>query len=81
LYTQKPDKLVRGDILIKEGSHVVVVTQTENAPKTAVKSVNEIAREVIAGKWGNGADRQKRLIDAGYDYDAVRKAVNNLMKK
>lgn len=81
LYTQKPDKLIRGDILIKEGSHVVVVTQTENEPKTAVKSVNEIAREVIAGKWGNGADRQKRLIDAGYDYDAVRKAVNNLMKK
>lgn len=81
LYTQKPDKLLRGDILIKEGSHVVVVTQAENAPKTAVKSVNEIAREVIAGKWGNGADRQKRLIDAGYDYDAVRKAVNNLMKK
>lgn len=81
LYTQKPDKLVRGDILIKEGSHVVVVVQAENAPKTAVKSVNEVAREVIAGKWGNGADRQKRLIDAGYDYDAVRKAVNNLMKK
>ena len=80
-YTQKPDKLVRGDILIKEGSHVVVVTQTENAPKTALKSVNEVAREVIAGKWGNGADRQKRLIDAGYDYDAVRKEVNNLMKK
>ena len=81
LYTQKPDKLVRGDILIKEGSHVVVVTQAENEPKTAVKSVNEVAREVIAGKWGNGADRQKRLIDAGYDYDAVRKAVNILMKK
>ena len=81
LYTQKPDKLVRGDILIKEGSHVVVVVQTENAPKTAVKSVNEVAQEVIAGKWGNGADRQKRLTDAGYDYDAVRKTVNILMKK
>lgn len=81
LYTQKPDKLLRGDILIKEGSHVVVVVQAESAPKTALKSVNEIAKEVIAGKWGNGADRQKRLIDAGYDYDAVRKAVNNLMKK
>ena len=81
LYTQKPDKLVRGDILIKEGSHVVVVVQTENAPKTAVKSVNEVAQEVIAGKWGNGADRQKRLTDAGYDYGAVRKTVNILMKK
>lgn len=86
VYTSAPyltttEKLLRGDILIKEGSHVVVVTQTENAPKTALKSVNEIAKEVIAGKWGNGADRQKRLIDAGYDYDAVRKEVNKLMKK
>ena len=29
LYTQKPDKLVRGDILIKEGSHVVVVVKVD----------------------------------------------------
>lgn len=80
-YLTTTEKLLRGDILIKEGSHVVVVTQTENAPKTALKSVNEIAKEVIAGKWGNGADRQKRLTDAGYDYGAVRKTVNILMKK
>ena len=42
------------------------------------KSVEEIAREVIAGKWGVGEDRKKRLADAGYDYTAVQNAVNAL---
>lgn len=44
------------------------------------KSVDEIAREVIQGKWGNGADRKNRLTSAGYDYTAVQKRVNELMK-
>lgn len=44
------------------------------------KSVDVIAREVIQGKWGNGADRKKRLTDAGYDYAEVQKKVNQLLK-
>ena len=44
------------------------------------KTVEQIAREVIAGKWGNGTDRKNRLTAAGYDYDAVQKAVNNLLR-
>ena len=44
------------------------------------KSVDEIAREVIQGKCGNGTDRKKRLTNAGYDYNAVQKRVNELMK-
>lgn len=44
-----------------------------SAPK---KSVDEIAKEVIAGKWGNGEDRKNRLMTAGYDYNAVQRAVN-----
>lgn len=47
------------------------------APK---KSVTEIAKEVIAGKWGNGDDRKKKLTAAGYDYSAVQKKVNELLK-
>lgn len=46
----------------------------------AMKSVDEIAREVIQGKWGNGADRKNRLTNAGYDYNAVQKRVNELVK-
>ena len=43
------------------------------------KSNTEIAKEVIQGKWGNGAERKKRLKDAGYDYAAVQKEVERLL--
>ena len=46
----------------------------------AKKSIDEIAREVIQGKWGNGIERRNRLTNAGYDYNAVQKRVNELMK-
>ena len=36
------------------------------------KSVSQLADEVIAGKWGNGDTRRKRLEAAGYDYGAVQ---------
>ncbi len=44
------------------------------------KTITEIAKEVIDGKWGNGADRKRRLTEAGYDYDAVQAEVNRLLK-
>lgn len=43
------------------------------------KSVDEVAREVIRGEWGNGSDRRQRLEAAGYDYDAVQDRVNELL--
>ena len=43
---------------------------------TSKKSNEEIANEVIAGKWGNGNDRKNRLNAAGYDYNAVQNIVN-----
>ena len=45
----------------------------------AKKSIDEVAREVIAGKWGNGADRKNRLTAAGYDYEAVQNRVNEIL--
>ncbi len=42
------------------------------------KSVNELAQEVLAGKWGTGSDRKNRLQSAGYDYNAVQDRVNEL---
>jgi lysozyme len=48
--------------------------------KPVKKSVNTIAREVLAGKWGNGTDRKNRLTKAGYDYNKVQAAVNKLVK-
>lgn len=46
------------------------------APAPAKKSNEQIADEVIAGQWGNGADRRGRLAIAGYDPDAVQAIVN-----
>ena len=50
------------------------------ATTTAKKSIDEIAKEVINGKWGNGAERKQKLTAAGYDYSAVQKRVNELCK-
>lgn len=36
----------------------------------------ELVNEVIRGEWGNGAEREKRLKEAGYDYSAVQREVN-----
>ena len=44
------------------------------------KTVTELAKEVIAGKWGNGQDRKNRLTAAGYDYTVVQNKVNELLK-
>lgn len=45
-------------------------------PAPSRKSVGELATEVIAGKWGTGTDRVRRLQDAGYDYKQVQDEVN-----
>ena len=45
------------------------------------KTVTELAKEVIQGKWGNNPQRKKALIAAGYDYDAIQKKVDQLMKR
>ena len=48
---------------------------------TTKKSVTTIAREVLAGKWGNGTERKTRLEKAGYNYAEVQAKVNELAKK
>ena len=45
---------------------------------TPKKSVNEVAKEVLAGKWGDGNDRRQRLTKAGYDYKEVQAEVKRL---
>lgn len=52
---------------------------TKPQTKPASKTTAQLAEEVIAGQWGNGEDRKKRLTAAGYDYNAVQNAVNQKM--
>lgn len=51
-------------------------TSTSASVKKNSKTVEELANEVIAGKWGSGDDRKSRLKNAGYDYTAVQNKVN-----
>jgi len=46
---------------------------------TKKKSNAEIAKEVIAGKWGNGDERKKKLEAAGYNYKDVQNEVNKML--
>lgn len=113
-----------GDVLLKEGSHVVmfigngqIVHASINEKGTAkggiegdqtgkeictrsyynkswnsvlrykdktitpvvMKSLEEIAKEVINGKWGSGDDRKTRLEAAGYNPTEVQAKVNTLL--
>ena len=43
------------------------------------KSIEQLAKEVIDGKWGNGEARRIKLETAGYDYYAVQTRVNEIL--
>lgn len=81
---KKGKGLRAGDILLRKG-HTAIVTAgdipLETPKKPAKKTTTQIAKEVIAGKWGNGAARKKKLKAAGYNYSAVQKEVNKLLRK
>lgn len=44
------------------------------------KTLDELAREVLAGQWGNDPDRSRRLTAAGHDAKAVQRRVNELLR-
>ena len=78
-YCASTNLLMRGDILLYEGHHVAVVVQGTVKEKTD-KSIEDLAREVIDGKWGSGSERKKRLTDCGYNYSEIQAEVNRLLK-
>ena len=56
------------------------VNKIASKSSAPIKKTNEqLAREVIAGKWGNGAERKKKLSDAGYNYSEIQRIVNKLV--
>lgn len=55
-------------------------TVPEKVSVQATKDVRTLALEVLANKWGSGAQRRKALTNAGYDYCAVQKEVNAICK-
>ena len=67
-----------GDVATKVTANLNSTTPSTTTPSTS-KTTEEVAREVITGKWGNGADRKQRLTAAGYNYSTVQAKVNELM--
>lgn len=63
------EKGFEGFITTKGGSPVYVQK----------KSITEVAKEVIQGKWGNGEARRIALEKAGYNYADVQRTVNELL--
>lgn len=57
---------------------IIKESETDTSDK---KTIDELAEEVIDGKWGDGEDRKTKLEKAGYDYDAVQDRVNEILKE
>lgn len=69
------------EVIVAKAGLSKKATETKSTTNTSTetkKTVEEIAKEVIAGKWGNGVDRASRIKAAGYDYNAVQNKVNEL---
>lgn len=91
-YLTSDKYLKRGDVLRANGHTAIVLSdgsevkkktaerKKNTASNKAKKTVAELAKEVIDGKWGNEPTRSKRLKAAGYDAKAVQKKVNSLLK-
>lgn len=81
-YLTRTDYLKRGDILIKEGLHTAMVLDNGklSAATENTKSIDEVAKEVLNGLWGNGTTRKLRLEQAGYNYNEVQAKVNEILK-
>ena len=75
--TVKPATVTTGASTIKPATVTVKPTVTVTPAK---KTVEEVAKEVIEGKYGNGEERKAALAKAGYDYAAVQARVNELLK-
>lgn len=57
---------------------IIKESETDTSDK---KTIDELAEEVIDGKWGDGEDRKTKLEKAGYNYDAVQDRVNEILSR
>ena len=76
LYNAKKCADANSGYKVFDGSGTAVYPITVSASK----SIDTVAREVIQGSWGNGAERKQRLTAAGYDYAAVQARVNEILR-
>lgn len=71
-YQKIAEEIVKG-ILNKKN----IKTEEKKKKKTII----QVAKDVIAGKYGEGEKRRAKLLADGYNPDQVQKKVNSLLKK
>ena len=76
-YNKSGGRVIAGLVKRRAKEKELFDTPTSTAVK---KSNEEIAKEVVAGKWGNGNARKTALTKAGYDYKTIQSLVNKLLK-
>lgn len=76
-YNKSGGRVIGGLVKRRSKEKELFDTPTSTAVK---KSNEEIAKEVVAGKWGNGKTRKTALTKAGYDYKTIQTLVNKLLK-
>ena len=58
-----------------------IIEESSFTDTSEKKSIDELAQEVIDGKWGINEARKDALEKAGYDYDEVQNRVNEILKE
>ena len=77
LYNKASGKVLTGLVRRREAERKLFIKPVEGGRK----SPEDIAKEVLAGKYGVGAERKKKLTQAGYDYSVIQSIVNKLVRK
>lgn len=77
-YNDKSNAEAMAEKIKKAGFDTYITTKSGTAVSSK-KSLDDIAYEVILGKWGNGQERKDNITKAGYDYEAVQKRVNEIL--
>jgi N-acetylmuramoyl-L-alanine amidase CwlA len=67
------------DFISDVAGEEVTSSANKTPSKSTGKSNNQIAQEVIAGKWGNGTDRESSLKKSGYNPDTIQNEVNAIL--
>ena len=77
----EPERVAMGEAIAKGILKTLGIADSEPVTTTTsvTKSIEEVAKEVIAGKYGNGEARKIALKNAGYDPSAVQAKVNELV--
>ena len=80
LYNKSGGRVLNGLVRRRKKEQELFNKKPTNDATINVKSNEEIAKEVIQGKWGNNPERKQRLTKAGYDYKSIQAIVNKMLK-